>query len=139
MSNSIFHEASVVKPTPVTVSSSTVSKVTRSPCWSIIGLSLPLAGLPSGLRWKKMLKNAVKRCHATPHVKLMPTKTRKTMPESSLIRAMTLTSTGEAGNRFARWIVRKSAHREPPPKVAIFEALTSNMPSPESSTTASMT
>ena len=96
-SRSMVHGTSWAVPTP-TVSSR-----------SMVG-SLPNAGAPSGLRCRKILKNARKRCHATPQCSWLPTTSSHTMPVSSLIRAKMLTNTGLAGRILASCMVRKSVH-----------------------------
>ena len=70
---------------------------------------------PVALRWKKMLKKLVKRCHITPHWKLREMKTINSMPDRSLNRAKKLTNAGDAGKSLARWMLKKSAQAEPPP------------------------
>ncbi len=49
-----------------------------------------------------MLKNALNRCHATPMLSSRETTTSQTSEATILTKAMTLTRSGLAGNRFDR-------------------------------------
>ncbi|CAB1045860.1 hypothetical protein FRC0552_01996 [Corynebacterium diphtheriae] len=110
-SRSIFQGASSIVPTPSMESSSAVSNVSTSPS-EYNGCNLPNACEPSGLRRKKILKNAKKRCHATPHDKLWATTTSQIMPLSSFTSANMLTSVGLAGSANAIKRVTQSAHAD---------------------------
>lgn len=57
-----------------------------------------------------MLKNAEKRCHATPQVMLRPTIASQIMPVISFTNANTEIMTGLAGSSFATCMVKKSVH-----------------------------
>ena len=57
---------------------------------------------PEVLRWKKILKNAMKRCHMTPHWNLREIKKMKRSPDSSLTKAKKLTSAGDSGSALAK-------------------------------------
>ena len=92
---------------------------------------------PSALRWKKMLKNAMKRCHMTPHWKYRAMHAMKTRPDRSFTRAKNCTMLGDAPIIPATCTVTKSAHSDPPPNVAMVEALTNSMPRPSMNTMAS--
>ena len=63
-----FQVKSSMEPAPMlSVSGSAFSMVRMRP-WEVIGFAAPSALRPSELRFRKMLKNAMKRCHATPQV-----------------------------------------------------------------------
>ena len=88
-----------------------------------------------------MLKNAAKRCQATPQVMLRPTTYSQTMPESSLISAKIETMSSLAGRRVesgpetqsvAQWKWWPSSACR-----ASLPALTKTMPRPSRSTTIS--
>ncbi len=57
-----------------------------------------------------MLKNAAKRCQATPHVMLRPTTYSQIMPDINFTNAKIDTITALAGSSLARFIVKKSVH-----------------------------
>ncbi len=55
-----------------------------------------------------MLKNAEKRCQATPQVRLLPTRIRNITPDISLTKANTETMVALAGSSSATCRVKKS-------------------------------
>ncbi len=107
-SSHAFQLKSSIRPAPnESVSGSAVSMVNGRPP-DIIGLSAPSATPPSASRLKKMLGNEENRCQATPQLRLLPTRNRNRLPDSSLISANTATRVGLAGSSLATCIVKKS-------------------------------
>ena len=107
-SSRAFHEWSVTTPVPMeSTSGSASSRLMISPS-EVIGLAAPRALVPSASRLSRMFANARKRCQATPQVRLRPTTNSQIMPDSSLIRAMIDTNSGDSGMILAIHPVTKS-------------------------------
>ena len=109
-----FQVKSSILPTPIASSSgSAFSMVSMRPP-EVSGFAAPRALRPSELRFRKMLKKAMKRCHATPHLMFWPTINSQIIPESSLISAKMETSSGDSGRILATCMVKKSVATWPP-------------------------